>query len=153
MYNIFEFIPIVSCPAYDCKGNLPWFSGTSAVWTTCVLFFQLALLGRYFYAHYINSRLSAAWQMLTHSSLLITSLFPLPVVPSSNWKLVAVSTRVLISSGYWSQSSVCLISCSWRRALFYRPGTPANTARSFLTGSLPFRTWYHFSACFPILFW
>lgn len=66
---------------------LPWFGGTSTVWITCVLFFQLALLGGYLYAHYINGRLSAVWQILIHSSLLIVSVLFLPVVPSSNWKL------------------------------------------------------------------
>ena len=65
---------------------LPWFGGTSTVWITCVLFFQLALLGGYLYAHYINGRLSPSWQILLHSSLLIASVFFLPVVPSSNWK-------------------------------------------------------------------
>jgi hypothetical protein len=31
------------------KYILPWFGGTPAVWTTCMLFFQLLLLGGYLY--------------------------------------------------------------------------------------------------------
>ena len=30
---------------------LPWFGGTPEVWTTCMLFFQVFLLGGYLYAH------------------------------------------------------------------------------------------------------
>src|SRR4029077_16818398 len=37
------------------KFLLPWFGGTSAVWTTCLLFFQLLLFAGYFYAHKISS--------------------------------------------------------------------------------------------------
>src|SRR5207249_8895377 len=30
---------------------LPWFGGSAAVWTTCMLFFQVLLLAGYAYAH------------------------------------------------------------------------------------------------------
>ena len=33
---------------------LPWFGGTSAVWATCLLFFQVVLFGGYFYSHKIS---------------------------------------------------------------------------------------------------
>ena len=33
------------------KQILPWFGGASSVWTTCLLFFQSALLAGYAYAH------------------------------------------------------------------------------------------------------
>src|SRR2546430_9480431 len=37
------------------KFLLPWFGGTSAIWATCLLFFQLLLLGGYIYANQIAS--------------------------------------------------------------------------------------------------
>ena len=37
------------------KYILPWFGGTPAVWTTCMLFFQVLLLGGYIYAHVLSS--------------------------------------------------------------------------------------------------
>src|SRR6476620_10565596 len=37
------------------KYILPWFGGAPAVWTTCMLFFQVLLLGGYIYAHVLNS--------------------------------------------------------------------------------------------------
>ncbi len=66
---------------------LPWFGGTSTVWITCVLFFQLALLGGYLYAHTIINKLSPVKQLLIHVSLLVVSVFFLPVIPSSSWKV------------------------------------------------------------------
>jgi hypothetical protein len=40
------------------KQILPWFGGTSAVWTTCLVFFQVVLLAGYTYAHVITRRLA-----------------------------------------------------------------------------------------------
>ena len=39
------------------KFILPWFGGAQSVWTTCILFFQLMLLGGYAYAHLIGTGL------------------------------------------------------------------------------------------------
>ncbi len=44
------------------KSILPWFGGSPAVWTTCMLFFQLTLLGGYAFAHWSATRLSARRQ-------------------------------------------------------------------------------------------
>ena len=33
---------------------LPWFGGSAAVWTTCMLFFQVVLLVGYAYAHLLE---------------------------------------------------------------------------------------------------
>ena len=40
------------------KHTLPWFGGSPAVWTTCMLFFQGALLAGYAFAHWTSGRLS-----------------------------------------------------------------------------------------------
>ena len=45
---------------------LPWFGGTPAVWTCCMLIFQAMLLGGYAYAHLISIRLSDRGQGLLH---------------------------------------------------------------------------------------
>ena len=39
------------------KQILPWFGGSSAVWTTCLVFFQVLLLLGYAYSHLVTSRL------------------------------------------------------------------------------------------------
>lgn len=64
------------------KQILPWFGGTSAVWTTCMVFFQVMLLAGYAYAHFTTARLSARTQALVHTALLVASLLFLPIIPS-----------------------------------------------------------------------
>jgi hypothetical protein len=68
------------------KRILPWFGGSTAVWTTCLLFFQVLLLAGYFYAHLLVRYLSLRAQVITHSVLLTGSLLLLPVTPSAVWK-------------------------------------------------------------------
>src|SRR4026208_1225056 len=57
------------------KFLLPWFGGTSAIWATCLLFFQVLLLGGYIYAHKIASAFRPSLQGKAHLAFLaITSL-------------------------------------------------------------------------------
>ncbi len=65
---------------------LPWFGGTAAVWTTCMLFFQTLLLAGYAYAHATNARLSPRAQALLHSALLGLAIVFLPIAPAESWK-------------------------------------------------------------------
>ncbi|MBI4546636.1 MAG: fused MFS/spermidine synthase [Ignavibacteriae bacterium] len=68
------------------KYILPWFGGSQAVWTTCLLFFQVFLLVGYTYAHLLTKWLQRRRQALLHIGLLILSLLFLPVIPSEFWK-------------------------------------------------------------------
>jgi hypothetical protein len=63
------------------KQILPWFGGTSAVWTTCLVFFQVLLLAGYAYSHLITRRLAPRAQARLHIALLVASLAFLPIVP------------------------------------------------------------------------
>ena len=65
---------------------LPWFGGGPAVWTTCMLFFQVLLLGGYAYAHFSISRLTPRRQVITHLCLLALAVVLLPITPSDQWK-------------------------------------------------------------------
>ena len=64
---------------------LPWFGGSPSVWSTCLLFFQAALLGGYVYAH-VTRRLGPGGQARLHLILLALAIFTLPIVPSPSWK-------------------------------------------------------------------
>jgi len=64
---------------------LPWFGGSAAVWTTCMLFFQLLLLGGYAYAHGLG-KLAGRRQPLVHIVLLATAVATLPIMPAEHWK-------------------------------------------------------------------
>ena len=63
------------------KQILPWFGGTSAVWTTCMVFFQVLLLAGYTYSHLLTRRLAPRTQAKVHIALLAASLAFLPIVP------------------------------------------------------------------------
>src|SRR5262249_61361976 len=56
------------------KRLLPWFGGSAAVWITCLVFFQTALLAGYLYAHALHRRLSARGQAVVHAGALLLSL-------------------------------------------------------------------------------
>ena len=62
---------------------LPWFGGTPAVWSTCLLFFQFALLAGYLYAHWLGSLRNTKVQAAIHVTLLAASLAFLPIRPTS----------------------------------------------------------------------
>jgi SAM-dependent methyltransferase len=62
---------------------LPWFGGSAAVWTTCMLFFQALLLAGYAYAHFLVNRRFAA---LVHTALLAGAIALLPIAPVASWK-------------------------------------------------------------------
>ena len=68
------------------KQILPWFGGSAAVWTTCLVFFQTALLAGYAYADVVVRRLALRSQVLLHVALLVASLVVLPIVPGAFWK-------------------------------------------------------------------
>jgi MFS family permease len=67
------------------KQILPWFGGSAAVWTTCLVFFQSVLLAGYAYADW-TTRLGPRRQAALHVGLLAASLLCLPILASSGWK-------------------------------------------------------------------
>ena len=67
------------------KMILPLLGGTPAVWSTCMVFFQAALLGGYAYAHLLTSRLRPARQVLVHLIALALPFAVLPLAMSSHW--------------------------------------------------------------------
>jgi hypothetical protein len=50
------------------------------------MFFQVTLLGGYFYAHVLASRVSPLWRTRLHILFLLASLAFLPVIPAESWK-------------------------------------------------------------------
>ncbi len=79
-FLLFQIQPMLA------KFILPWFGGSAAVWSAALLFFQLLLLGGYFYAHCLVRYLRPKTQVIVHAALLAISLLTLPIVPSPHWK-------------------------------------------------------------------
>lgn len=77
---LFMVQPIIS------KLILPWYGGSPAVWTTCMLFFQTLLLAGYSYAHLLDRKLSLGWQMRTHGFVVLLAALTLPISPSAAWE-------------------------------------------------------------------
>lgn len=77
-FLLFQVQPIVA------KAILPRYGGAPAVWTTCMLFFQVLLLGGYAYAHATASFLKPRAQGIVHGLLLIAALATLPIYPKPN---------------------------------------------------------------------
>ena len=123
---LFEVQPIIS------KFILPWFGGSPAVWTTCVVFFQALLFGGYAYAHLSVRYLRPSWQAGVHLMLLALSIFMLPITPDLSWRKSAASARlahslladrfcrraVLRSVGDWSLDAVVVLPLArWPESL------------------------------------
>ena len=68
------------------KQLLPWFGGSAAVWTTCLVFFQCMLLAGYFYADWTTRCLTAKRQASVHLCLVAIALLLLPIIPDVSWK-------------------------------------------------------------------
>ena len=79
-FLLFQVQPVIA------KIILPWFGGSAAVWTTCLLFFQMVLLLGYLYAHAVIRYLKPRVQMVVHGVLLLASASTLPIYPSLAWK-------------------------------------------------------------------
>jgi SAM-dependent methyltransferase len=79
-FLLFQVQPIIA------KMILPWFGGSAAVWTTCMLFFQVLLVGGYLYAHLTTRLLSGRAQGLLHAALLVAAVATLPIIPDASWK-------------------------------------------------------------------
>ena len=81
------------------KQILPWFGGSAAVWTTCLVFFQCMLLAGYFYADWTTKNLTPKRQALLHIGLILVAIALLPIIPDTTWKPLgeeAPSLRILL---------------------------------------------------------
>ncbi|MBF0130396.1 MAG: fused MFS/spermidine synthase [Alphaproteobacteria bacterium] len=68
------------------KQILPWFGGSSMVWSICLVFFQGVLLAGYAYADGIARRLAPPVQAAVHVLLLFAAVVTLPIVADASWK-------------------------------------------------------------------
>jgi len=79
-FLLFQVQPVIA------KMILPWFGGSAAVWTSCMLFFQLLLVAGYLYSHWSIRALSARGQAMLHIALLAAGVAALPILPDAGWK-------------------------------------------------------------------
>ena len=103
-FLLFQVQPVIA------KIILPWFGGSAAVWTVCLLFFQLALLAGYFYAYALVRYLKPRLQGLVHAVLLV----------SESGHVAYLSERLLEARQFLASRPGNLVSACRqdRRALF-----------------------------------
>ena len=95
-FALFLVQPIIA------KQILPWFGGSAAVWTTCLVFFQTTLLAGYAYADLSIRKFSPRTQVKLHVVLLGLSLALLPIVPDAFWKPVGDENPIWLILGLLS---------------------------------------------------
>ena len=78
-FLLFQVQPVIA------RYILPSFGGTPAVWTACMMFFQVALFCGYLYAHLLATRVPANRQYQLHVVFLGLSLLLLPIAPPDGW--------------------------------------------------------------------
>jgi len=81
-FLLFQVQPVIA------RYILPWYGGSPGVWTTCLLFFQVGLLGGYAYAHGLVTflREKRGLQVGIHLGLLVLAFLLLPITPDPRWK-------------------------------------------------------------------
>jgi spermidine synthase len=133
------------------KQILPWFGGSSAVWTTALVFFQSVLLAGYAYAD-LTMRLGVRRQTLLHIALLAISLATLPILASADWKprgdeapilriLLLLAATIGLPYFLVSTTTPLLQSWYWRRfrsAVPYRLFALSNFASLLALLGFPF---------------
>ena len=74
---------------------LPWFGGSAAVWTTCMLFFQVLLLAGYAYAHGVADAYDKLKDLTRGKRLerraLAEFVKSLPIPPEAKRRLLALT--------------------------------------------------------------
>ena len=90
-FLLFQVQPIIA------RYILPWYGGSPAVWTACMLCFQVGLLGGYAYAHGLVTflRNNRPAQICVHFALLVLSMVMLPITPDESLKPTGEENPVL----------------------------------------------------------
>jgi SAM-dependent methyltransferase len=145
-FLLFQVQPIIA------KIILPWFGGSAAVWTTCLLFFQSVLVLGYLYAHASVRHLKPRLQAMLHIGLLLVSAVALPILPKPSWKpsgtgdpIWAILGLLALTVGlpYFLLSTTSPLLQSWyarghKTALPYRLFAISNAGSLFALVSYPF---------------
>ena len=145
-FLLFQVQPIIA------KMILPWFGGSSAVWSTCMLFFQVVLLLGYLYAHWLHEKLAPRRQAVAHIAALVVSFAALPILPNPGWKSAGVAHPSLtilallslpVGLPYFLLSSTSPLLQAWyarthREGMPYRLFALSNFASMLALLSYPF---------------
>lgn len=128
---LFLVQPIIS------KRILPWYGGSPAVWTTCMLFFQTVLLCGYAYAHLLVASCTVKWQVRWHGLLALAAVLTLPILPPDSWQP---------SPGAEPIGSILLLLAASVGLPFFALSATAPLVQSWFGGAYPGRPPYRLYA-------
>ena len=138
-FLLFQIQPIVA------KMILPWFGGSSSVWSVCMVFFQAELLLGYAYVHWLHEKLTPHRQVLVHVSLLALSLLMLPVAADPAWKgdaltdpswAVFVVLTIAVGAPYLMLSTTGPLMQAWYALAFTKSDTEIKPYRLYALSNL-----------------
>lgn len=138
-FLLFQIQPIIA------KMILPWFGGSSSVWSVCMVFFQAELLLGYAYVHWLHEKLSAQRQVIVHLGLLALSLLMLPVAADPSWKgdaltspswAVFVVLTLSVGAPYLMLSTTGPLMQAWYAHAFHTAGADAKPYRLYALSNL-----------------
>lgn len=115
---------------------LPYLGGTPAVWNTCMVFFQVMLLGGYIYSHILPRKVGIKRHAILHLLLLAVAALTLPIAVSAKaiealpsapsapvWLLVTLLSTVGLP--FFILSTNAPLLQSWfSKILHHRAGDP-----------------------------
>jgi SAM-dependent methyltransferase len=132
------------------KQLLPTLGGSSAVWTTCLVFFSVMLLLGYLYAHWISTNFKPVRQAIIHIVLLTAALMTLgvhvrPGPTAVSYHPAVTVFRVLVTViglPYLALSATTPLLTAWYAGSFgsdspYRLFALSNLASLLALGSYP----------------
>ncbi|MDP6581404.1 MAG: fused MFS/spermidine synthase [Vicinamibacterales bacterium] len=92
-FLLFQIQPLIA------RYILPWYGGGAAIWTTCMLSFQMLLLGGYCYAHGLAKFVGGPRQPFVHVAMLLAALALIPISPDPAWSPVDSRNAALRITG------------------------------------------------------
>ena len=137
-FLLFQIQPMIA------RTILPWFGGTSAVWSTVQMFFQVLLTGGYAYANWLSGK--GRRREIVHLVLLGVSLglmlvlvlaWKSPITPDASWKPVQSGFPV------WDICKLLLISVGLP---YFLISTNSQLMQAWLHRNFPERTAYRLYA-------
>ena len=129
-FLLFLIQPIIA------KMILPWFGGSAAVWTACMMFFQVMLVLGYAYSHVLGRWLSCRTAFVAHAVVLAAACFFLPIIPDSALRPAdggglnfAVALTLLLTVGlpYFALSANSTLVQLWHESLTTTHQAPSST--------------------------
>src|SRR5262249_13291330 len=139
-FLLFEMQPVIS------KKILPWFGGSPAVWTTCVLFFQLVLLAGYAYADLLIRYVPPQRQGIVHVTVLGLALLTFLITPGGGYWNITPGAFWKPADGNYPAARILMLLAAKVAAPFFVASTTGPLVQAWFSQLYPGRSPYRLYA-------